>query len=363
MGHGQNYASFCFHAKAKCNRVYLVPLSLSIAHPRCLSTIELSQPLIISLVLTPATILTLHADIKPKPNSSSPPLLPSPPRPPNPQTPPPAPPPLNVPPSRARRQLAARLALHSQQKSHPDADADPEDASSPTSNPSQTSPIKSIYFPPTPTDDTHPQNDTSQITNTTTTLPSLDEADGEEVPLAVHDHDLLHDSGDDHILAPEDRELHQGEDEDDTTTFGTPLHASPRTHPRDSGNDIDEILLRESNTSPTPHTSAPLSSTSNPSTPSTPSKTSTSSAPSVPSPPTFPEPAHTSPESGSLGLGKGKGKRLSSGFGGNLGSPGQRRPHLDLEDFANSPAAEGEGDEDGGRGFGVDGVGGVGEES
>ena len=74
--------------------------------------------------------------------------------------------------------------------------------------------------------------------------------------------------------------------------FGEPLHASPPTHPRD-GNDIDEILLRESNAAA----------------------------------------AATTFEAADGSEGKeGKAKHLTS-------SPGHIR-HLDLDDFANSPAAD-----------------------
>lgn len=71
-------------------------------------------------------------------------------------------------------------------------------------------------------------------------------------------------------------------------TFGEPLHASPPTHPRD-GSEIDAILLRDAKADV--------------------------DAPEVAS-----------------SEGKGKGSYLTS-------SPGNMR-HLDLDDFANSPAAD-----------------------
>ena len=117
-------------------------------------------------------------------------------------------------------------------------------------------------------------------------------------------HDSSEPKGTKHLASELDNDEHDDPlalDEDDEAdipftgsrgemNFGEPLHASPPTHPRD-GNDIDEILVREANAAAGTHETA----------------------------------------DGSEGK-EGKVKHLTS-------SPGHIR-HLDLDDFANSPAAD-----------------------
>ena len=85
-------------------------------------------------------------------------------------------------------------------------------------------------------------------------------------------------------------------------TFGEPLHASPPTHPRD-GHDIDAIILAG-------ETKAAAAAGGDDATITI----------------TTPPPETTSPE------GKAKNSHLTS--------PGGNMRHLDLDDFANSPAAD-----------------------